>query len=87
MTARLERAVRVDTELGLHARPATEFAETAARFDADVRVRKGDREVDARSVLLLLTLDVRHGDRILLSADGIDAQAALERLSEMVTVP
>lgn len=87
MKTTLERTVRVTSELGLHARPAAEFAEAAARFTGDVRVRKSDREVDAKSVLLLLTLDVRFGDRIVLSADGPDAERALDVLSDMVMPP
>jgi phosphotransferase system HPr (HPr) family protein len=83
----LERAVEVPGVAGLHARPAAAFAEAAARFEADVTVSKGDREVDAKSVLLVLTLDVRQGDRIRLRAHGSDAARALDELAAIAGAP
>ncbi len=71
-------------ELGLHARPAAEFARSASRFASEVRVAKGGREADAKSVLLVLTLDVRRGDRVRLSASGPDAESAVEELARLV---
>lgn len=78
------RTVEVTATAGLHARPAADFAATATRFDADVRVRKGENEVDGRSALLLLTLDVRYGDTITITARGADADEAVETLSRTV---
>jgi phosphotransferase system HPr (HPr) family protein len=78
------RTVAVTTEAGLHARPAADFAATASRFAADVRVCKGEHEVDGRSALLLLTLDVRCGDTLTITARGADADEAVETLSRAV---
>ena len=82
-----QRKVEVTGAAGLHARPATEFAAAAARFDSAILVIKGERRADAKSVLLLLTLDVRQGDRVTIHAEGGDAEpavAALARLLEPV---
>ncbi|HJT38315.1 MAG TPA: HPr family phosphocarrier protein, partial [Actinomycetota bacterium] len=84
MNTTVEREVEVTGELGLHARPAAEFATAAARYTSDVRVAKGDREVDAKSVLLVLTLDVRHADHVTLRARGADADRAVEELGRLV---
>ena len=80
----LRRRVTVTGEAGLHARPAADFAAAAARFGADVRVAKAEHEVDGKSVLLLLTLDVRCGDSITITADGPDAEQAIETLCATV---
>ena len=72
---------------GLHARPAADFAAAAARFASDIRLGRGDREADAKSVLLLLTLDVRQGDRVVVSAEGPDAEEAVEALCRLVESP
>lgn len=69
---------------GLHARPAADFAAMAARFDADIHVSKERRNVDGKSVLLLLTLDVRYGDSVSIDAIGPDAARAVEALCELV---
>lgn len=79
-----ERTVELANPSGLHARPAKVFAETAAGFDAAVTVRKGDREVNAASVLSVLTLDCRHGDQITISAEGDGAEAAVDQLVQLV---
>ena len=81
------REVEVAGSAGLHARPAADFAATAARFRCDVLVSKGDLTADGKSVLLLLTLDVRQGDRIVVRADGPDAEAAADALAQMAATP
>ncbi|HEX9044397.1 MAG TPA: HPr family phosphocarrier protein [Candidatus Limnocylindrales bacterium] len=72
---------------GLHARPATLFVETAGRFASRITVEnldRGSRVVDAKSVLLLLTVGVVAGHRIRLTAEGPDADEALATLREAV---
>ncbi|HET6818074.1 MAG TPA: HPr family phosphocarrier protein [Mycobacteriales bacterium] len=85
LTSPVRREVTVTTDAGLHARPAADFAATAGRFAADVHVTKDDREVDGKSVLLLLTLDVRRGDAVVIEAIGPDADPALDALCRLVT--
>jgi phosphotransferase system HPr (HPr) family protein len=79
--------IQVTNPSGLHARPATRFVETASRFQARVSVEnldRGSRAVDAKSILMLLTIGVVSGHRIRISADGPDADAAVEALRELV---
>ncbi len=86
MTA-VEVEVEVNGAQGLHARPAAAFADVAARFASDITVVRGDLAADGKSMLLLLTLDVRPGDRILLRADGPDAGPAVDALAALVGAP
>lgn len=79
-----QRDVEVVAEAGLHARPAAEFAAVAARSPARITVEKADRVIDATSVLLLLTLDVRQGDHLVIRADGPDAQSAVDTLAQLL---
>jgi phosphoenolpyruvate-protein phosphotransferase/dihydroxyacetone kinase phosphotransfer subunit len=72
---------------GLHARPAARFVQTAAAFDADVRVRNlssGKGPVSARSLNALATLGAVNGDEIAISANGAQANQALEALKQLV---
>jgi phosphoenolpyruvate-protein phosphotransferase/dihydroxyacetone kinase phosphotransfer subunit len=72
---------------GLHARPAARFVQTAAAYDADVRVRNltsGKGPVSARSLNALATLGAVNGDVIAVSAGGTQANQALEALSKLV---
>lgn len=65
---------------GLHARPATRWAETARGFSARAQVRADDQAADAKSLVGLLQLGLRAGDSITVSAEGNDAAALLKRL-------
>jgi phosphoenolpyruvate-protein phosphotransferase len=69
---------------GLHARPAAVLASRAKQFHADLRLRRGDDEVNARSVVAIMGLEIARGDRIEIIASGPDADDAVRVLSRMV---
>ena len=80
-----QRTVTVGSRIGLHARPASLFVQAAARQPARIKIAKdGGDPVDARSILLVLGLDVRGGDEVILSADGDGAEGALDELVALV---
>jgi len=79
---RIELELRND--VGLHARPAALLARSLARFEADVSVRLGDEDADAHSVLALMALGARQGDRIEVRARGAEAKQALQAIKELV---
>jgi phosphocarrier protein len=70
--------------LGLHARAAALLAETANRFQAEVKVSKKGQTVDAKSVMDLLLLAAARGSMIEVTAEGADAAVALEAIGELV---
>lgn len=78
-----ENDIVLANEVGLHARPAALLARTLTGLTADVTVRFGDHEADARSVLALLGLRARKGDRLTVSARGADAEEALSRIERL----
>ncbi|PZQ02833.1 MAG: phosphoenolpyruvate--protein phosphotransferase [Variovorax paradoxus] len=69
---------------GLHARPAGQWAQLAARFQAALRVRHGEAVADARNMAALLSLGAGRGAALRLSAQGPDAEAALAALRDLV---
>jgi phosphocarrier protein HPr len=81
-----ERRVMVGAADGLHARPAALFVRAAAQCAVPVRIGKDGTgaEVDARSILAVLSLDVRHGDEVVLRADGPGAAGALDQLAALL---
>jgi phosphocarrier protein len=80
-----ERRVVVASVVGLHARPAALFVTAVAEFGLPVTLTRRDgRTADARSILAVVTLDVQCGDEVLLCADGEGADAALDRLAELL---
>ena len=70
--------------LGLHARAAAKFVHTAGRFRAQIRVARGEREVDGKSIMGLLLLAAAQGSSIRISADGPDEGDAIAALCKLV---
>ncbi len=72
---------------GLHARPAALFTKTAGGFASKVTVENLDRgkgPADAKSMLMLLTVGVSRDQRIRLTAEGPDEDAAIDALTELI---
>ena len=66
---------------GLHARPSAVLAHAAKQFKSDIRLICGSEQANAKSVVALLGLNVRHGDVVRLTAEGEDATAAIAKLT------
>ncbi len=74
----------VSNPSGLHARPAAVLASRAKQFDADIRLRRGADETNARSVVGIMGLEIARGDRIEIVASGPDADEAVRSLSQLI---
>lgn len=80
-----ERRVVVGSSVGLHARPAALFVQAAGRQSVPVTIAKdGSEPVDARSILMVLGLDAKGGEEVILSANGDGADAAVEELAALL---
>jgi len=73
----------VRTRLGLHARPAALFVQTASRFRADIKASKGGVEVNGKSVMGLMMLAAECGSKVKVLANGADEKPAVEALGEL----
>lgn len=82
---RASRRLRLNTSMGLHARPASLMAKTASQFSAKVIVRteSDDEGVNAASVLGILTLAAEPGAHLEFVAEGHDAHDALDALEKL----
>ena len=83
MTA-IARDVSILNALGLHARAAARFVQTASRFQAAIRVTRGDRTVDGKSIMGVLLLAAARGTTLTIAAEGPDAAAAINELCALV---
>lgn len=71
--------------MGLHARPAALFVQTAEQFNCGIKVAPGEREANAKSILGMLTLAASQGAVIItIRAEGDDAEQALAALKTLV---
>lgn len=79
-----ERDVEIKNKLGLHARAAAKLVHVAAKFKSDIKIRKGDEEVDGKSILGILLLAAGRGSTIKLRADGPDEREALDAIENLI---
>jgi phosphotransferase system HPr (HPr) family protein len=80
----LRRTFTVVNRLGMHARAATALARVAGNFDADVRVHKDGQSARSTSVIELLLLCGQPGTELEVSAEGTDAQAAIDAIGALI---
>ena len=71
-------------KLGIHARPAAQFVKLANRFESDIFVEKDGEEVDGKSIMGLMMLAAGPGSVILVSANGSDADEALNAIGDLI---
>ena len=74
----------VGAELGMHARPASQFVALAGQFECEISVGRGDDWVDGRSILSLLSLAASCGTALRIRAQGSDAAQAVEALGRLI---
>ena len=80
----IERDIEIKNKLGLHARAAAKLVHTAARFRSDIKIRKGDEEVDGKSILGILLLAAGRGTTITVKANGDDEAEAVEAIEKLI---
>jgi phosphocarrier protein HPr len=80
----IAREIEIKNKLGLHARAAAKLVHTAARFKSDIKVRKGDEEVDGKSILGILLLAAGRGSVVTIRADGEDERQALDAIEKLI---
>ncbi len=80
-----ECELTIPNEEGLHARPAAKFVKIANEFDSEIYVQKEDEEINGKSIMGLMMLAAAQGETITICAEGADAEAAIERLSTLVS--
>jgi phosphocarrier protein len=75
---------RIQNQKGLHARAAAKFVKVANAYDADIRVIKGETDVEGRSIMGLMMLAAGIGCEIELRASGPGAGPALAALVDLI---
>ncbi len=80
----IRSSFEIVNEKGLHARAATRFVKTAAKFDSTINVYRGDTAANGKSIMSLLILAAPRGSTLVVEADGSDAAHAVEALGELI---
>ena len=79
----VSREVTVINKLGVHARPAAMFVKVANKFESEITVEKDGEEVNGKSIMGLMMLAAGHGAKLIITAEGRDAETAVSDLEAL----
>jgi len=71
-------------ETGLHARPASIFVDKAGQFTSDIKIASKGKEVNAKSIMSVMSLGIDGGDEITLTVEGEDEEKAMNELTKLI---
>ncbi len=80
----LRKEVEIINKLGLHARAASKFVTLASGFESDIRVARGSREVNGKSIMGVMMLAAGRGTSLEIMADGADEEDAIRLLDDLI---
>ena len=80
----IKRTVVIKNTLGLHARPAALFVQLANKFQSEIFVEKKEQKVNGKSIMGIMTLAAGKGQKITITADGNDAEEAVNALEKLL---
>ena len=79
-----EKKVTITNETGLHARPASQFVKKADKFKSKIEIIFGEKEVNAKSIMGVMSLGISQGTEITLKAEGEDEEEAINKLEAFI---
>lgn len=80
----ISREVTICNKLGLHARAASKLVNCASRFASEIWLQRGEREINGKSIMGVLTLAAGKGTLITVHADGDDEAQALDEVEKLI---
>jgi phosphocarrier protein len=80
----VQRDFTIRNRQGLHARPAAMLVKLCNTFQSEIWVEKGDEQVNGKSIMGLMMLAANHGAIIKITAEGTDAEAAVEKIGGLI---
>ena len=80
----LQQDVEINNKLGLHARASAKLTQLAGRFKSDIWISRGDRRVNAKSIMGVMMLAASKGTMINLETSGEDESEAMDSLKTLI---
>ena len=79
-----EKNVTIINETGLHARPASQFVKKAGKFKSEIQIIFEEKEINAKSIMGVMSLGIGQGKEITLRAEGEDETEAINELENFI---
>ena len=80
----IQKRVKIKNKLGLHARPSALLVKAATKYRSDFHIRRGDTEVNGKSVMGVMILAAEYGAELDLVANGVDEEYLISEITELI---
>ena len=80
----IKKSIQINLESGLEARPVALLVQEASRYESTIYIQSGERRVNAKSIMGIMSLGLDNGEKLEVSAEGIDEQAAVEGIERFL---
>ncbi len=80
-----QKAIEIKLNNGLEARPVAVLVQVASKYDSSVYIQVGDKKVNAKSIMGMMSLGLINGERITVTANGSDEQSAVEDIEKFLS--
>lgn len=77
--------IQIRLENGLEARPIALLVQEASKYESKIYIQTGDKRVNAKSIMGMMSLGLDNGEALTVSAEGADEQAALEGIEQFLS--
>lgn len=82
-----ERQVVIKNRAGFHLRPSSNVVKLASQFSSEINIVRNNESVNAKSIMGLISLGIKYGDTVTISAEGQDEREAVEALANLIENP
>ena len=81
----ISKEITIRLENGLEARPVAMLVQVASKFDSSVYLEAGEKKVNAKSIMGMMSLGLDNGESLCVTADGEDEDAALDGIEKFLS--
>ena len=79
-----QKTITIENKTGIHARPASIFVQTATKFKSKIQLQAKGKTIDAKSILIIMSMGLVKGTEVTIIADGPDEAEAVKALKDLI---
>ena len=81
----IKKPITIQISNGLEARPIAMLVQVASQFESEIHVISGERNVNAKSIMGMMTLGLSAGEKIVVTANGVDEEDAIQNIEKYLS--
>lgn len=81
----ISKSITISIPSGLEARPVALLVQVASRYESKITIESGDKTVNAKSIMGMMTLGLAAGEKVTVNADGVDEETAIAEIEKYLS--